>query len=138
MSTPAELVRERALLNAALVAVIGTRFYAATSLPAGYHPIPATGKAAITGPAIHLSGGSGSPGPTSVLADLSFEVRAYAASELAAQTLDALLYAALHDTKRGIVRAIRCTQRGEHVPDPDDAGWHYYRSSWQVTAVIAR
>jgi hypothetical protein len=78
----------------------------------------------------------GNPNSTSVIATMTYQGRCYAATEEEARALDERLFAALHDQRRGQIKAARCNVTGQHTLDPD-TGWHFYLSTWQITIVIA-
>lgn len=120
-----------------VAAVAGTRIYVSADLPPGYDPKAVASAPALTGPAVVFSEKGGRPGITSVLLDVSYQARCYAADQMTARDLDARLVTALHDRSRGRIRAVRCITTGQHVSDYPATGWHVYLSSWQVTAVIA-
>ncbi len=119
-----------------VVAVVGQRVFLAAELPAGYDPKAVTTTPTLTGPAILFSDRGGQPGRTSVVLDSIYHAQCYAVDQPTARSLDAALFAALHDRAAGRLRSVRCTTTGQHLVSPR-TNWHLYLSVWQVTAVIA-
>ncbi len=128
-------LRTLALRPTALTAVVGTRVFVGSDLPAGYDVRPVAGNAVFTGPAVLFSGRGGRVGRTSVLLEATYLVRCYGITQAAARELDTLLLACLHDTSGGAIRVLRCNVTGQHTPE-SDTGWHTYLSTWDVTAVL--
>jgi hypothetical protein len=131
-----DAVLRQLVLSLGTVAILtGPRVYADTDPPAGYDPSPLAGAESTRGPAVLLTNRGGRPNATGALLDLTYQVRCYGATRLAAQELDRALLGALHSRARGVIRSVRCTVVGQHTPLPE-LQWHMFLSTWQLTAVI--
>ncbi|RRR75286.1 MAG: hypothetical protein EI684_05125 [Candidatus Viridilinea halotolerans] len=129
------LLRQLLMRDAALTDLVGTRIYIATDPPAGYDPNPTATHPTTTGPAVLLTDRGGRPNETSLLLEPTYHARCWGATERLARTVDARLFAALHDRAFGRIRSVRCTVTGQHSPEPE-TGWHFVLSTWRVTVVL--
>ncbi|MBX0328703.1 hypothetical protein K2Z83_13555 [Oscillochloris sp. ZM17-4] len=136
MTDPDALLRILLLRDTNLVALAGARIYIATDPPAGYEPNLNAAKPTTTGPAVLMTNRGGPPNVTSMLLNLTYQGRCYAATEPVARDLDGRLFTALHDKRYGRIRVARCNVTGQHTQSPE-TGWHFSLSTWQLTVVIA-
>ena len=119
-------IRAHLLTDTALTALVGTRIYAGTSLPAGYTP--------DDGPAVLLGVRGGADTYSGATLMPSVQFRSYGADDATARSVDRALYDALVDVAGLHVRTAQLETIGQLMNDPE-TDWPYMWSAYRVWVV---
>lgn len=126
MRDTAATIRAHLATNTALTALVGTRIYAGTSLPAGYTP--------DAGPAVLFGNRGGADTYSGASLTPSVQFRCYGASDAVVRQVDRAVYDALVDQPGQYIRTARLETIGQLMNDPE-TGWPYMWSAYRVWVV---